>query len=69
LYLGTFIFAWGIFILYPTLSILIAVSIITIYTLIAIQFEEKKLVKEFGEVYKEYQRRVPMIIPRLSNQH
>ena len=65
LYLGTFIFAWGLFILFPAVSLLIADGIITIYTLIAIKFEEKKLLKEFGQVYKDYQRKVPMIIPHL----
>src|SRR3989440_4667570 len=47
LYLGTFIFIWGLFILYPFLSLLIADFIITIYTLIGLRLEEKKLVKEF----------------------
>lgn len=64
LYLGTFIFVWGILVFFPTVSMLIADSIITIYTLIAIQFEENKLIKEYGEIYKEYKRKVPMIIPR-----
>ena len=65
LYLGTFIFIWGFFIFYPTLSILIAVSIITTYTLIAIPIEEKKLIAEFGEAYKNYKSKVPVIIPKI----
>jgi len=65
LYSGTFVFIWGLLILYPYLSLLIVDIIITVYTLIGLRFEEKKLLKEFEEAYKEYQEKVPMIIPRL----
>lgn len=63
LYLGTFLFIWGLFILYPLLSLLVANIIITVYTLIGIVFEEQKLKKEFGIAYTEYQKQVPKIIP------
>jgi methanethiol S-methyltransferase len=63
LYLGTFAFIWGAFLCYPFWTILIADTIITLYTLIAIRFEEDKLVKEYGKSYKEYQQRVPKLIP------
>jgi protein-S-isoprenylcysteine O-methyltransferase Ste14 len=65
LYLGTFIFIWGLLLLYPYWSVFIADSIITVYTLVGLQFEEKKLVEEFGEAYKMYKQKVPMLIPRL----
>ncbi len=39
---------------------------ITVYVLIAINFEEKDLVKTLGEKYEEYQRRVSMLIPMLK---
>ena len=63
LYLGTFGFIWGAFLCYPFWTILIANTIITLYTLIAIRFEEDKLVKEYGNSYKQYQQRVPKLIP------
>ena len=66
LYLGTFLFIWGLLLMLPILSLLIANIIIMTYTLIGIRFEENKLVLEFGESYKEYQRKVPMIIPNLK---
>lgn len=64
LYLGTFVFIWGLAILFPYLSLLVANTIITVYTLVAIKFEEEKLVKEFGEQYSAYQKTVPKIIPK-----
>lgn len=63
LYLGTFIFLWGLFMLLPYLSLLISNIIITLYTLIGMRFEEKKLVENFGEEYLEYRKRVPALIP------
>lgn len=36
----------------------------TIYILIAIQLEERDLVRHFGEQYQDYRRRTPMLIPR-----
>jgi len=66
LYLGTFLFIWGLLLVFPVFSLLIANIIITGYTLIGIRFEEKKLVLEFGESYTSYQRTVPMIIPGIK---
>jgi protein-S-isoprenylcysteine O-methyltransferase Ste14 len=65
LYLGTFLFIWGLFLDLPYASLLISNIIITAYTLIAIRFEENKLVEEFGEQYRLYQKTVPKIIPGL----
>jgi len=63
LYLGTFVFIWGMFLLLPYLSLFISNLVITIYTLIGIELEEKKLIAEFGEQYCEYRRKVPKLIP------
>jgi protein-S-isoprenylcysteine O-methyltransferase Ste14 len=63
LYLGTFIFIWGLWITFPYLSLLIANAIITIYTLIGIGLEEKKLELLFGDSYKTYKKNVPKILP------
>jgi methanethiol S-methyltransferase len=40
----------------------------TIYILIAIQLEERDLVKLFGDQYKEYRQKTPMLIPRPPKQ-
>jgi protein-S-isoprenylcysteine O-methyltransferase Ste14 len=66
LYAGTFLFIWGLFIFLPLTSLLISNFIITVYTLIGIRLEEEKLVKEFGESYRMYQKKVPKLIPTLK---
>ena len=63
LYLGTFAFIWGLFLILPYLSFLITNTIITIYTLIGINLEERKLEAEFGEKYRKYRSEVPKLFP------
>jgi protein-S-isoprenylcysteine O-methyltransferase Ste14 len=63
LYLSTFLFIWSLWVVYPYFSLLIANAVITLYTLIALKFEEQKLLAEFGEEYRTYQKEVPMILP------
>ncbi|HEY0676823.1 MAG TPA: isoprenylcysteine carboxylmethyltransferase family protein [Chitinophagaceae bacterium] len=65
LYFSTFLFIWSLWLVYPFLSLLMANVVITVYTLVALRFEEKKLLIEFGEEYRKYQEQVPMIIPRI----
>jgi len=38
----------------------------TAYILLAIQFEERDLVREFGDTYEDYRRTVPMLVPSLK---
>ena len=64
LYLGTFLFIWGLVLLFPTASLLLTDGIITVYTLIGLELEEKKLVVQFGEKYTAYQQQVPKLIPK-----
>ena len=63
LYSGTILFVWGLFFIFPMLNNLIAVILLTLYVLIGIRFEEKKLLNEFGKKYEEYILNVPMLIP------
>jgi protein-S-isoprenylcysteine O-methyltransferase Ste14 len=65
LYLGTFLLIWGFFILFPYGSLLVTNVIITLYTILGIRFEEKKLMMVFGEKYSRYKQEVPMLLPKL----
>ncbi|HET6976944.1 MAG TPA: isoprenylcysteine carboxylmethyltransferase family protein [Pyrinomonadaceae bacterium] len=38
----------------------------TAYILLAIRFEERDLVREFGDTYEDYRRNVPMLVPSLK---
>lgn len=39
--------------------------VMLVYILIGLQFEERALLREFGDDYAAYRRRVPMLVPRL----
>ena len=51
----------------PSMSMnsFIVYSALTMYILIGIVFEERKLLREYGQVYAEYRSSTPMLFPRL----
>lgn len=65
LYLGMLLFLMGLVLSQPTWATLALLIFSTIYIRIGIYFEEKKLVSEFGDRYRQYQKQVPMLIPGL----
>ena len=65
LYFGTLLFVWGLLLVFPLLSNLIAAVVITVYVLIGIRLEEKKLLLEYGKEYEEYSSKVPKLIPKI----
>lgn len=63
LYLGTICALLGLLAYQPDWKhLLFGVSAFT-YLRVGIYFEERKLVKTFGEAYRRYQRQVPMLFP------
>ena len=49
-----------------TLNSFIVYVSLTLYVLIGIFFEERKLLREFGQAYAEYRSSTPMLLPGLS---
>lgn len=67
-YTGLFVIVFGEGIVHwPTIVSVTAFPIIVLaYTFLA-RKEERQMVEKFGEEYREYQRHVPMFIPRRTN--
>ncbi|PWU03143.1 MAG: hypothetical protein C5B52_04025 [Bacteroidetes bacterium] len=63
LYFGTLMLVWALFLIYPFLNNLICCTAITLYTFLGTVMEEKKLLIQFGNEYRKYQREVPMLVP------
>ena len=65
LMLGFMIAFWAT----PHMSVghLIFTVAVTGYILIAVQFEQHDLIRQFGQRYRAYMRQVPAFIPRLGN--
>ncbi|MCF8246883.1 MAG: isoprenylcysteine carboxylmethyltransferase family protein [Saprospiraceae bacterium] len=63
LYFGTLLVVIGILLIFPTDAMFAFALISTIYLVIGSRLEEEKLVTEFGEAYRRYQRDVPMLLP------
>jgi protein-S-isoprenylcysteine O-methyltransferase Ste14 len=61
LYTAGLVFIW----LIPVMSAnLLALNIgLTLYLIIGAYFEERKLLREYGAEYADYQRRTPMLVP------
>jgi protein-S-isoprenylcysteine O-methyltransferase Ste14 len=49
-----------------SLNAFIVYLALTLYILVGIYFEERKLLREFGQAYADYQSVTPMLIPRLK---
>ena len=64
LYVGWFFAFWAT----PTMTVthLLFAIATTAYILIAIQLEERDLIAEHGDSYRDYRKRVPMLIPSFA---
>ncbi len=63
LYYGTLLIILGTLLVFPTDAMFAFALISTIYLVIGSRLEEEKLVAQFGEAYRKYQREVPMLLP------
>ncbi len=64
IYFGILLLFWGMFTADASTRSLCSSVAVTVYLLVGVYFEEKKLVLEFGESYKKFQKDVPMLLPR-----
>jgi protein-S-isoprenylcysteine O-methyltransferase Ste14 len=67
LYFASLLLFWGAFIAWPSASHLLLATLGSLYIIVGSQLEERKLVRLFGDDYKQYQQEVPMLIPRISS--
>ena len=64
LYSAGLVFIWLTSVM--TVNLLVLNLGLTIYLVVGAIYEERKLVREFGDLYVDYQKRVPMLIPGLG---
>ena len=63
LYLGLFLIAWGIFTALPKPPHLIMAITFTLYIYIGLRIEERRLLQEFGDAYRQYRKNTPFLFP------
>ncbi|MEE9373194.1 MAG: NnrU family protein [Saprospiraceae bacterium] len=63
LYLGFVIFFVGLFLFVPNRNILAVGSISIVYSYIGGTLEERRLLLQYGDLYKKYQETTPFIFP------
>ncbi len=64
IYSGTILIVLGFLTFRFNLTNCISTACVFLYLYIGIRLEEKKLIHQFGQQYKEYMHRVPMLIPK-----
>ncbi len=66
IYSGDIVIAWGIFSHWPSYRALSSVIWLTIILYFWMRLEEKALAEKFGRDYLDYQKEVPMLVPRIK---
>lgn len=61
-YFGSLLFLWSI-LPYYILPAFLAVCILSTYLVVGALLEERKIISQYGESYRRYQRRVSMLFP------
>lgn len=65
IYSATILITLGFLLFDPRIPTLVSMGCVWIYLPIGIFFEEKKLIRQFGEEYIQYRKRVPAVIPTI----
>ena len=64
MYLGGFVFLMASMTHAP-LGQFLGYSILAVYIIIGTLIEDKRLTRELGDIYKEYQKEIPMLFPKI----
>jgi len=67
LYLATILAFGAIALIYPFPIVFTFVFCMILYTAIGAYFEERKLMKHYGEEYREYKKHAGFILPKISS--
>lgn len=67
LYTATLLIASGYILYLPTVASLTSGICIALYLFIGIRLEERKLLAEFGDDYRQYRKKVPMLFPGIRD--
>jgi protein-S-isoprenylcysteine O-methyltransferase Ste14 len=67
IYCGTILIIIGYWFFNPTIATTVTCITTFLYLPIGILLEEKSLIREFGETYLNYKRKVPALIPKLCS--
>jgi len=63
LYFAIIVMLLGALLFLPHWPMLVFVGVTFVYLPIGVHFEEQKLISEFGDTYRQYQRQVKMLVP------
>ncbi len=65
IYLATLFIVAGFWLFIPNVTTLVSAGCILVYLAIGIPLEERKLIRKYGDAYRQYRKDVPALIPRL----
>lgn len=65
IYASDIVLAWGMFLFWPRLGVLVSAAWLTLVMFYWMRLEERVLTDKFGGDYKEYKKKVPMFLPKI----
>lgn len=63
MFAAAIVFIWGVFLGYPYMNNLVSAICLTVYALIAMYVEEKRLLIKYGDSYQAYQKKTAFLLP------
>ncbi len=63
LYAGTYLLIGGWMMMFPEWRAVVAGAVTAVYLYVGSELEERRLVRQYGEAYRKYQREVPRLFP------